>query len=382
MARCLVTAGDRAARLPGAPAPPEAGAGGAGQARRRALRRQRNFRGVPGQRPRAGRSEPRPPTGVRGNVARSRPRPRCERIRCEPAGRVDRAVPRLQRRHSQAPRGPAVPPHGHSPYGGPGAPRVLACGGAGTRERGDAVQPLLPPRAPERGRLRGRAPADAHARCHSRCRIWSAAILFHAGETRGRTDAALRAASLRFARAAAVMAGGAPPPPPPPPPAGGPAPSTRILLREPRLEVRPEGIFRIRRRVAVQVLSARTDGIQSAAFGIGPWTRLKASRGWHPPPGGDVKKGRAGNSFEIADAESFVSDRGRRLVAMDGIERGSLVFFEFEASSEPYTLDHAEWFFDVGPMARAVLELEVPPLWSVRSAWPRRAAARARRTGQ
>ncbi len=163
---------------------------------------------------------------------------------------------------------------------------------------------------------------------------------------------------------------------------GVPATTTRILLRETRLEVQLDGTYKICRRVGVQVLSARTGGVQSAAFGMGPQTRIKTSRGWHQPPEGRVKKGKGLNSFEIADAQSFVTDRGARLVAMDGIERGSLVFFEFEAYEEPFTLNHAEWFFDEGPMARAAFILTLPPAWSMRYAWMRRPAVEPVESGR
>ncbi|MEE9230834.1 MAG: transglutaminase domain-containing protein [Acidobacteriota bacterium] len=146
---------------------------------------------------------------------------------------------------------------------------------------------------------------------------------------------------------------------------------TRALLHDVRIEVRPDGELHERRRIAIQIQRKILEGIAYRGFGYGQNMKIKSSRAWHLPPGERAKKSSRAHAFDIKIGDSFLSDKMTRLVAVEDVRRGSLVFFEFKTSRQPYTLSFAEYFIEEGPILLSRFELETPPGWSVQSAWLR-----------
>lgn len=146
--------------------------------------------------------------------------------------------------------------------------------------------------------------------------------------------------------------------------------AVRGLLHQNLITYAEEGTRRSIIRVAKQSLSqARQDaGIESSWFG--PKTKLKSSKAWHLPPDGATEKASASDSIDVALNDAFLSDSRQRLIGFDGMKRGSLVFFEFQDESKPYTLDEVEYFLaEPGGTLVRELELTVPAGWTVQYDW-------------
>ncbi len=148
----------------------------------------------------------------------------------------------------------------------------------------------------------------------------------------------------------------------------------RVLFRERRIEVQPDGTWIERVRVARQALTARGGSVGIDYFPFNDRARMKVSRAWHQPPGERAEKSGRSSQVDIVADDAFITDARRRVVGMEDVRPGSLVFFEFEAAVEPYTLATVEVFVDRGPIAVARLEIVTPPGWTLRTEWLHHAA--------
>lgn len=151
-------------------------------------------------------------------------------------------------------------------------------------------------------------------------------------------------------------------------PAGVPGSTSRILLSETRYAVQPDGSYRIRRRLAVQALSVDVEGIGIGGFQFEETARITATRAWHQPPNDVVRKSRS-LPMDVAVGDAFLTSSKARLIPVEGVKKGSIVFFEFEATEKPYFLNLLNLFFEGTPVSRARFELETPPGWSVSWTW-------------
>lgn len=156
----------------------------------------------------------------------------------------------------------------------------------------------------------------------------------------------------------------------PAPPEGLPKHPARVLFEETTVEVQPDGLLRVRYRRAAQALSPTAYEVGAGFFHFSDRTKFSKSVAWHLPPEGRTKK-KKGASIDLTLDDSFLTSRQTRLVPVEGIEKGSLVFFEFEATEEPYQLAYQVLFYDDYPIETVRFVLEVDPSWEVRYDWPR-----------
>lgn len=146
----------------------------------------------------------------------------------------------------------------------------------------------------------------------------------------------------------------------------------RVLLAERHVTVDARGRMTERLRLATQALSARAPEV--AGTGMFHFLRgatITRSRGWHVPPGEKATRKR-GPPVDLTLDGSFQSDNRTRVLTVADVKKGSLIFFEFEATDTPVSLVYDELFFRGAPTDVARFELETPPGWSVRQAWLRR----------
>jgi hypothetical protein len=167
---------------------------------------------------------------------------------------------------------------------------------------------------------------------------------------------------------------------PPPVPQGVPDSPTRILLSEISYVVQPDGTFQIRRRLAVQALSVSADDVDSGLFQFDETARVTSSRAWHLPPNDLARKSRSA-PIDVAVGENFLTGTKARILHVAGIKKGSLVFFQFEATQKPYSLSLVNSFFERAPTAVMRFQLKAPEGWSVRSAWLRQKGPEAATAG-
>jgi len=154
-------------------------------------------------------------------------------------------------------------------------------------------------------------------------------------------------------------------------PEGSPEWPARVLLYERRVEVDPRGIWRVVERTAMQILSNRADDMMFGTFTFNDDTKVKKSKGWHVPPGEHAERN-MGGSVDVAMGDAFLSDAKARAIALDGLKRGSLVFFEFEAEQKPYTSTETFMLGDPRrPVDVARIVVTAPPGWTLRHAWLR-----------
>jgi len=151
---------------------------------------------------------------------------------------------------------------------------------------------------------------------------------------------------------------------------GVPESATRVLLSEVRYDTRPDGTFSIRRRLALQALSVKTEGVDTGWFHFDERVKIKASRAWHLPPDDSARRSRSA-PVDLAVGDTFLSGEKARLLPVEGVKKGSLVFFEFEAVDRPHFLALEHLFFENAPVERERLELRTPPGWKVRWSWLR-----------
>ena len=151
---------------------------------------------------------------------------------------------------------------------------------------------------------------------------------------------------------------------------GVPESASRVLLSEVRYDTRPDGTFSIRRRLALQALSVNTEGVDTGWFHFDERVRITASRAWHLPPDNSARRSRSA-PVDLTVGDTFLSGEKARLLPVEGVKKGSLVFFEFEAIDRPYFLALGHLFFEDAPVDRERLELRTPPGWTVRWSWLR-----------
>lgn len=154
-------------------------------------------------------------------------------------------------------------------------------------------------------------------------------------------------------------------------PAGVLEHDSRVLLEETHLEVQPDGRFRTRVRRAVQALTAAAGDVGIGYFPFDDDTEIESSSVWHLSPDGKAKKRTdAGVDFALDDMY-FLTDDRVRFIKMEGVVKGSLVFFEFETVEMPYQLAYDVLFYDYVPTGVARFEVRVPAGWTVRHDWRR-----------
>ncbi len=164
---------------------------------------------------------------------------------------------------------------------------------------------------------------------------------------------------------AATIAAGAPQLP-----TGVPTSPSRILLSETRYAVQPDGSYRIRRRVGIQAMSVDTEDVGVGWYTFEDTAKVTATRAWHLPPDDSAKKSHS-TPVDISIGDAFLSSSKARVIPVDGVKKGSLVFFEFEATEKPYFLNLLQLFYEGAPVVRARFEVETPPRWTVRPVWLR-----------
>jgi hypothetical protein len=143
----------------------------------------------------------------------------------------------------------------------------------------------------------------------------------------------------------------------------------RTLLLDTSIVVAPNGAsWRIRRRKVIQVLSNRVDDRTFGTFAFDDTTKIKKSKGWHVPPGEHAERN-VGGAIDLSMPTEFLSDAKARLVALEGIKKGSLLVYEFEAESHPYALTDSELFYDDSPIDLARFAIELPAGWTLKHAW-------------
>jgi len=155
----------------------------------------------------------------------------------------------------------------------------------------------------------------------------------------------------------------------PPVPEGAPEWPERTLLAETSIVVSPDGAtWRIRRHEVTQVLSNRVADLAFGSFAFDDTTKIKKSKGWHVPAGERARRN-SGGAMDLTLPTDFLTDSKARIVALDGVKKGSLVVYEFEAESHPYTLTDVELFCDDVPISVARWSIELPPSWTLKYAW-------------
>lgn len=144
---------------------------------------------------------------------------------------------------------------------------------------------------------------------------------------------------------------------------------SRVLWSETRLVVSPQGTFEIRRRLAAQALR-KGAAVSNGWFHASRGTKLEAAHAWHLPPEG----GRPGTEAwrrAVSLDPSFLTDQVSHVVHLEGVRRGSLVFFEFEAEKTPTTLAFSLLFDEHAPTDAMTLEVAIPEGWEARHEWLR-----------
>jgi Domain of Unknown Function with PDB structure (DUF3857)/Transglutaminase-like superfamily len=155
----------------------------------------------------------------------------------------------------------------------------------------------------------------------------------------------------------------------PPVPEGMPEWPERTLLAETSTVVSDDGAtWRVTRRKVSQILSARVESTNFGAFGFDDTTKIKKSKGWHLPPGEHARRD-YGGALDLSLSNDFLNDDKVRFIALEGVRKGSIVAYEFQAERHPYTLTAVEPFFDGVPVSVARWSIELPAGWTLQYAW-------------
>ena len=140
------------------------------------------------------------------------------------------------------------------------------------------------------------------------------------------------------------------------------------LLSEVKYTIQPDGTLRIRKRLAEQVLSAATPDLDFGTFSFDQTTKVISTKAWHLAPGDTAKRSWM-SPVDLVVGDFFLGDSRIRVKGVPGIRKGSLVFFEFEATDRPYFLALRHIFLEGTPIAIGRFELQTPPGWEPRWEW-------------
>ncbi len=144
---------------------------------------------------------------------------------------------------------------------------------------------------------------------------------------------------------------------------------SRVLLHERTIVVGTDGVMKESLHIANQSLSQSNDRAGLEAQWFSRNTKIKTSKGWHQPPKGGTERASASDSVDIALNSAFLSDSKARIMAFDELKRGSLVFFEFEMITQPFTLGFDESFQAGVNIDLQRVSLSVPAGWDVIYDW-------------
>lgn len=144
----------------------------------------------------------------------------------------------------------------------------------------------------------------------------------------------------------------------------------RVLLKETQVTVLEDGTERIVYRLIEQALSSRATEISVGGFVFTDTMKMTSSKAWHVPLGEGAKRS-WGSPVDVAIGDAFLSDSKARLIGVKDVKKGSLVFFEFEATDRPRVLMRREYFMEQAPIVTARYALRTPPGWAVQSTWLR-----------
>lgn len=146
---------------------------------------------------------------------------------------------------------------------------------------------------------------------------------------------------------------------------------SRVLFAETALQVADDGRFTVRRRVVVQAQSARAEEVGLGSFSFTDGARILSSRAWHLAPDSERARRSRDGGIDFTIDSSFLTDARVRVVPVEGVRKGSLVFFEFTATENYPVLTYRSLFLEGGPIDVARFSVELPAGWSLRSDWPR-----------
>lgn len=155
----------------------------------------------------------------------------------------------------------------------------------------------------------------------------------------------------------------------PPVPEASPKDPARVLLSETTITVHPDGSYTTLQRTAAQACSAGARGVRFGFFPFDADSRITRSRAWHLPPDSRARKSQSGSWLDLTSSRDWLTDERTRVLSMDGVVKGSLVFFEFEAEETSPALAFTRYFSDLTPIDLATLKLELPEGWSAGYAW-------------
>ena len=143
----------------------------------------------------------------------------------------------------------------------------------------------------------------------------------------------------------------------------------RILLNETFIEVASNGKLKVRHRRAAQVLRTDAQHIGRGYSHFNSRSSIVGSGAWHVPPEGKTKKTKARSALDVNFDSSFLSDSTTRIIPVVGIERGSLVFFEFESEENPWELTYPVLFMEDGPATLMRVAVQLSEGWGVEHTW-------------
>ena len=143
----------------------------------------------------------------------------------------------------------------------------------------------------------------------------------------------------------------------------------RVLWMERQVTVEPDGKLKVRDRIAKQALSDHADEVGVEGFFLGPGATMRSSRAWHSLPGGKTTRSRRSDAFDLSGFDSFLTDRTVRSVAVEGIRRGSIVFFEFQGDWVPYLLGMAHTFATSTVVDVSRFSVDLPEGWKLHWDW-------------
>jgi transglutaminase-like putative cysteine protease len=158
---------------------------------------------------------------------------------------------------------------------------------------------------------------------------------------------------------------------------------SRTLLSELVYTVSGDGTWRLRYRSAEQAYSMRAGWkVGVSGFPFDRRSKLKTSRAWHLPQGESAEKNDSSLEFDVSrDASLVITDAKTRVIAINGIRKGSLVFFEFESDEKPELLNGIRDFGGESGTVVSRLVFDLPGGWKMAGEWVRGATDPVRRDG-